>query len=189
MDYFQLNTMPNSDSSANWTLELPNNYLPNWPLMVPRRIRNWNEKIFAHYAHEAPYTDYPCVRGDWNICSPRLQEVFEKYAPDCIQFLPIRIRSTNGKGIVDGYAIANLLSVRDCLDREHSIADHNDWDPFNELGDIDLECTMLSKQRISDTRVFRVIGNSKLFVICQDVIDVIIQNGLTGCYFTKIECR
>ena len=188
MKYYRLSELPEPEEPREgWTLDFPT-ILPEWPLAEPQPVDWWNERIFVHYQHNGPHTDYPHVLGEWNVCSLRLRALLEHLAPGAIQFLPIRIRSIHGTGEVEGYAVANFLQLLDCLDRERTKLGDDDWEPFNHLGDVDIEHPVLSRAPIGDARVFRVLGDSILVAIREDVKEAIQREGMTGCVFNELEC-
>jgi len=186
MKYFELTAAEPGDPREEWTLDFPDVNLPDWPLDPPGPVTDWNERIFAHYKCDAPHKDYPCVLGAWNVCSARFRALLDQLAPGAIQFLPFRIRSIYGDGEVEGYSVINFTSILDCLDRERSIAEDDDWEP-QEYGDIMLERTVLSRALIGDHTVFRVLGDSNLLIVREDAKDAITRDGLTGCHFAAME--
>jgi hypothetical protein len=53
------------------------------------------------------------------LASPKLQEIFNKYAPNDVQFIPTTLKDKNGE-TVDGYAMINILTEVEGHDPENT---------------------------------------------------------------------
>jgi len=62
------------------------------------------------------------------LASPKLQEIFNNYAPHDVQFIPTMLIDKNGE-TVDGYAMMNILTEIDGYDESHTLRTYYDNDP------------------------------------------------------------
>jgi hypothetical protein len=84
-------------------------------------VEDWNPKQLAVYGpREFVERDYHQL-SPFPMFSPRFQTVIREQFPGEGQFLPLRLQKPNGTEEVGGYALGNVLTVIDCLERERTV--------------------------------------------------------------------
>jgi hypothetical protein len=91
-------------------------------------VTDWDARQLAVYGpgefHERDYVETSPHSRPFPLFSPRFQAAIEQWFPREVQFLPLRLIKPNGTGEVSGYALGNVLTMLDCLDREQT---HGTW--------------------------------------------------------------
>lgn len=100
-----------------------------------------------------------------------------------LQYFPLTIINTPNGETYEGYKIANVIGVLDCIDKKAS-----DMEYFDD-GDIEF----INKLVIDEAKIppefdfFRLSGRTTLVLVSQVVKDAIVGAGMTGCIFYKPE--
>lgn len=166
-----------------------------WDLMAGRRIDDWDPEVIAYQEGGTVQVDFPFTSPDLPVHSPKLRWIVEHHALSEVQYLPLRILHQNDQNEVEGYCIANYLTIVDCVDRER--AAYEIWTEDNLLywekrphllGTFrDITKLVLNSRRISNLSVFRLWGWEMVVIVREDLKQAIEAAALTGCRFTEIE--
>ena len=108
-----------ASQQAKWPLEIEPKSVPYWELTRGKPVTAWRDDETGTCASIDEATDYPFASHLLPICSPRLRATLHGLGVDQIQHLPINIIDNRGFTI-EGYSIANVLQVVDCIDRSRS---------------------------------------------------------------------
>lgn len=158
-----------------------------WPLDNGRAVNDWNPQLWLTIVRDGCAVDFPRVVGDWHVVSERMRTVLTEFAPDAVQYLPIRIRTLLGQRVPSTYSVANYRLLLDVLDRERSTFLENDRST-DQSGDFrKLSTPVLSRRQIGPSAVFRVRGKRALVVYRRDVVCELCEIGIAGCVFSRIE--
>jgi len=178
-----------------WSLSFELDNGVEWDLMAGKYIENWDVNIAATYDDEVDPTDYPFTSFLLPVFSPRLKELMESLGVEYIQYLPLKIRRSDGAKEVDGYHFANYLMVIDCLDREKS--EYQIWTKENllfwekrpyMLGTFRyVKKAVINSDKIRNIPLFRLWGWECMVIVREDVKTAIEGAGITGCVFDEIE--
>lgn len=118
------------------------------------RINDWPSNVTLHVEGKHPEDRLFSAVNDWIIVSKRVQQVFEAYDIQGVQFLPVRIVHKSGVEI-PGYAVLNVLNVIPALDREHTVWVTPEKDKA-EYPQLNILKVALSKSAIGDANIFRL---------------------------------
>lgn len=158
-----------------WAVKLPSWYQSRYTFYRDELIRGWNPNVFA-FATEDPPLDFLQVSDYVQLISPRFQEVLRGLGlSDDLQFLPIRLRSSRGDNIIDGYVLCNYLRWYKAVDfkRSRLFANETRFVKHPPEGMYYLDHVALDRSKLDEARVFRVTGCPSLFVYREDVIDAL----------------
>lgn len=189
--YYDLSSESACDDAGNpWRIDFPAWSDDRWPLTEGVQIHDWEPTVVAVYPPFGSPVDYPHVFPfGWTVLSERLRAVVEPLTLDEVQYFLFRLEASLGDGVIEGYFVANLLHMIDCLDVERTIASPG-WAPdvpMLEIGDDCVEKPVLSRRRIGDHRIFRLRGDQRRVVVRGDLKDAIEKSGASGCIFAEIE--
>ena len=121
----------------------------------------------------------------WKIISVPLKELLEKHTSCEMEFLPIRIRDHNGQLIAETYYILNILGSVSCMDRQKSDYDASALD---ESQVVTFRHLFLDTDKIPEnTNLFRFGEERDMFMMRKDLMQILIEAGITGIKFTSIE--
>jgi len=119
--YFEVQKVSLSERAFFVELGCENQYLAH-PKGTP--VPDWDPRQIAVYGpgefRERDYFDTSPHGRPFPLFSPRFQSAIEERFPRELQFLPLRLLKPNGTGEVRGYALGNVLTLLDCLDRERT---------------------------------------------------------------------
>lgn len=121
----------------------------------------------------------------WKIISVPLKELLEKHATCEMEFLPIRIRDHGEELIEARYYILNVLETVSCMDRKKSDYDSSALD---ESQVVTFRHLYLDTGKISEnTNLFRFGEERDMFMMSQDLMQILVDAGITGIEFNSIE--
>lgn len=133
-------------------------------------------------------------RGNWTdhlgvgevpglVFSGRLCRLLQGMAIPNLQYFPLHIAGAPDGAMEDGYRIANVIGVVDCIDREAS-----DLEYFRD-GDIEfINSLVLDEGRIpAGLDIFRLAGRPTLVVVSEALKEAIVGAGMTGFAFRRPE--
>lgn len=119
------------------------------------------------------------------IVSAPLKELLEKHASCDMEFLAIHIRDHRGQLLENPYYILNVLETISCMNREKSDYDASALD---ESQVVTFRHLYLDTDKIPEhTNLFRFGEERDMFMIRQDLMQILIDSGMTGLEFTSIK--
>ncbi len=117
------------------------------------------------------------------VFSERLRDLLQNIAVDNIQYFDLDIVDPKTEDIYTNYKIANIIGLVDCVNKNES-----DLKYFNSGNIKRIRKLILDEGKIpSELKVFRLSIRSTLTIVHQSVKDDIINAGITGCVFYKVE--
>jgi hypothetical protein len=123
------------------------------------------------------------------IFSPRLQRALLAAGIDGIQYLPVRIRRSSGL-VVDGFAVANVLSVRKALDPTRSTYSVYPGDHFirEKRGAVRaIQKYTLDDRALKDCDLLR-LEEYKVALLCSERVKLLFEEHcLTGWGFELVD--
>jgi len=157
----------------------------------PLRGEEWDSEAVAFWDEEAQLTDLPFAVPDFELHSPRLKALLERFGlGGDIQYLPIRIVGQKTGREVSTYYVANYLRRIACLSLEHSIYTvfGPDWLRPEQRGQISgVLKPVLRGDAVGEARLFRVDEYEYIVVIREDVKRAMEEAGITGCWYRELE--
>jgi hypothetical protein len=122
------------------------------------------------------------------VFSARLRTALRESGIEDVQYLPLRVLRPSGEEL-RGFAVANITTVRDVLDRERSdysvFAD--DYFLPQRRGQISaLRKPVLVKASLSGCDLFRIEGYRVAYFVSERVKDVFEHRGFTGLSFREV---
>jgi len=121
----------------------------------------------------------------WRIVSDSLKKLLEKHASCEMEFLPIRIRDHRDQLITETYYILNILGTVSCMDRQKSDYDASALD---ESQVVTFRHLYLDTDKIPEhINLFRFGEERDMFMMRQDLMQILIDSGITGLAFTSLE--
>ncbi|WMJ74181.1 hypothetical protein RCC89_13540 [Cytophagaceae bacterium ABcell3] len=120
-----------------------------------------------------------------HIVSPRLKDLLEIHAKDCIEFLPIGILDHKKFPVETPYYIMNVLRTLPCMDEERSdfVRSAIDKSQVHHIKRLVLD----EDQIPDDANIFRLGQERDLILVRSDLAEAIKREGMTGIYFMAIE--
>jgi hypothetical protein len=192
MRWFQL--IPFDESIANPFLtdsEFLGEFEP-WELAEGREIRNWKTELWLRCTTpecDGELSDVLQNHLALPIYSERLQSKLKEAGITGIQFLPVRVIRYNGAP-VEGYAVANVLNIRDALDLEHSDCDRHGEDYFqkDKRGQISgIKRPVLRSKELGGVDVVRLTSFTVSLFASSLFREVFFSNGFRGHQFREVE--
>lgn len=117
------------------------------------------------------------------VFSNRLCQLLHNMMATNFQYFPLAIINPMTGETIEGYKIANVVGVVDCVNRETS-----DLEYFDDGGIEFVNKLVLDEDKIpSELDVFRLSGRTTMVIVSQVVKDAIVGAGLTGCVFYRPE--
>ncbi len=117
------------------------------------------------------------------VFSTRLRKVLNNNAVDNIQYFDFDIVSPKSNNVYTDYKIANIVGLVDCVDKNKS-----DLKYFNSGNIKRIRKLVLDESKIPpELNVFRLSNRSTLTIVHQCVKDAVVNAGITGCVFYKVE--
>lgn len=121
----------------------------------------------------------------WRIVSAPLKKLLEKHASCEMEFLLIRIRDHRGQLIEEPYYILNVLETVSCMDRQKSDYDASALD---ESQVVTFRHLYLDTDKIPEnTNLFRFGEEHDMFMVRENLMQILIDAGITGLAFTSLE--
>ena len=117
------------------------------------------------------------------VFSKRLRDLLQNIAVDNIQYFDFDIVYPKGNNVYTDYKIANVVGLVDCVDKDKSDL------TFYDSGTIEfIDKLVLDESKIPpELNVFRLSNRSTLTIVHQSVKDAVVNAGITGCVFYKVE--
>lgn len=181
-------------SFAPWVPEMGDHWTIDVPIELPelfqwdgKRVRRWNPKLIAVYS-EAPYPiDFALATyREYAVFSRRLRRFFEDRFPDLIQFLPFRLQRDDGSQPMRGYSFGNFLKVIDCIDKQHTMVEDDDWTPTDDGIYMTRGPLYLHRPAIEDAVCFLVQGTCGYVIVRGDVHEELERRRFIGCRFEEV---
>lgn len=117
------------------------------------------------------------------VFSKRLRDLLQNIAVDNIQYFDFDIVDPKTNDVYTDYKIANVVGLVDCVDKSES-----DLKYFNSGNIKRIRKLVLDESKIPpELNVFRLSNRSTLTIVRQSVKDAVVNAGITGCVFYKVE--
>lgn len=123
-------------------------------------------------------TDYAVSDFGCSIVSERLKNVFDSEGIDNIQYFKTSIIQKKGTPALDGFYIANIIGLADCIDLENSEMD-SDLEDDNITIIYSVEKLVLKKYS-SEKLIFRLKHFTRVILITENLKEKLIQLDITG---------
>ncbi|TFZ02001.1 imm11 family protein [Ramlibacter humi] len=120
------------------------------------------------------------------VVSEKLKDLLERHAPeDSIEFLPVRLRTPEGRLIPQAYFVANVLGTVACVNREESKFTMNAI-LKDQVGRF--QHLVLDEPAIPDgKKIFRLAELRTLIIARQDLAQAIVDADCTGMLFIPLK--
>jgi hypothetical protein len=116
--------------------------------------------------------------------SEKLKRVLRKAGVDNIDYYPLRIVRELTADVYQTHEAANILDVIFCMDREKSLLDIDEENPFNIWF---IDRLALKAERLGDTLCFRLGERPWTVIVHRRVKEAIESAGITGPLFLPAE--
>ena len=151
-----------------------------------KQFDSWDENITVTYDTEDGniITDYLANNMAWFIITEKFRLLLEEYAAESVQFLPIKVEPVSEDiGLTKCY-LANITTVIDALDLEHSI--------YNYFGEGDekylsVQIYKFNESAIPDVNIFRLKISEVPIFISGKLEKAMVKAGITGCSYRAIQ--
>lgn len=123
-------------------------------------------------------TDYAVSDLGCSIVSERLKRLFDSAGICNIQYFKAQIIERKGADALDGFYVANIIGLEDCIDFEPSEMDveiEENADPIIYAIE-----NLVLKDFFCDKPLFRIKHFTRLILLYQDLKEKLIQSGVTG---------
>jgi len=166
--------------------------MEDWLLRRGERVENWPANAWIKAAKPADDGDPDDVLQSYlgvPIYSARLRAALEEGGVGCdIQYLPLRVLRPNDEEI-EGFAVANITTVRDALDRKRSdislFADN--FTAPSKRGQISaVRKAVLLGNRLAGCDIFRPEGYRVACYVSERFKTVFEKGGFTGYSFREV---
>ncbi|MFC4323285.1 imm11 family protein [Litchfieldia salsa] len=149
-------------------------------------IKNWNEDLTFYFNPEegSEQTDYLANNLGWFLVSDKLKSLLIEIDKSQIQYLPIRVVNSKDNSIIKGYSVANILSLLDVLNLEHSdysVIEVDDEKVYS------IRKYAINKSAVSDYHIFKVKGYEIPMFVSEICKDAVLKQGITGCDFLGVK--
>jgi len=117
------------------------------------------------------------------VFSAQLCELLHNSMVDNIQYFDFDIVNPKNNNTYTNYKIANVVGLVDCVDKEKSDL------TFYDSGTIEfIDKLVLDESKIPpELKIFRLANRATLIVMHKSIKDAILDAGITGCVFYKVE--
>lgn len=182
--------------TPQWLIRFPPWFPSDFDMNASELLRDlWNPLAYAFSSQAIPEKpaekrDLPAVVGDWLACSRSMADTITSVAPDSIEFLPFRTRTSIGTDQTDSYSVMHFTSWCSAIDRKASQLAAGETQFRRIAGftrDFLLDHVVLSSKKLTKP-ICRVIGWSPYYLFREDIVDLLLQKGFTGLEFDKVEC-
>lgn len=161
----------------------------DWELRQGKSVADWSPGWIRASTpdHDGEADDVLQSHLGLPIYSARLRAALRESGIEDIQYLPLRVLRSDGRGI-NGFSIANITTVRDALDRERS--DYStfggDYVIARRRGDIsDVRTSVLMARQLTGCDVFRLQGFLPAYYVSERFRDVFERHRFTGYSFRQ----
>lgn len=149
-------------------------------------INNWDENLtFIFNPDEGNYlTDYLANDLGWFLVSSKLKSILKQFDKDEIQYLPVKIVNSKDNSQIEGYTVANILSVIDVLNLEHS-----DYSVI-EVDDEKIYSIIkyaINKKGLSNYHIFKIKGYEIPRFVSETLKVSMKKQGITGYELLEIK--
>lgn len=176
-------------TQSQWAVDLPHWFNNKYKFYRDEAFDAWNPNSFA-FATNDPPLDFFQISDYVHLISPHFQTVLhELKLSEEVGFLPLRLRSSVGDNIIEGYALCNYLKWCKAVDfkRSRLFGSETRFIKHPPHGNYYLDHVALVRSKLGDARLFRVVGCPSLFVYREDVVEALQSAGLSGLEFHEIE--
>lgn len=148
-----------------------------------KTIISWDGDITLTYDTEDGniITDYLANNMAWFTITDRFRSLLAEYASESVQFLPIKVKPLREDIGLELCYLANILTVIDALDLEHSVYSYIGEEKDRRLA---VRIYVLKGSRIPpDINIFR-LGNSPFSIFISDRLrKAMRRNKMSGCQY------
>lgn len=128
--------------------------------------------------------DYLFNFPGWPLCSGKLRDALAQAEVTNVQYFPVEIVTTAGKGVSSDYSVANFLGRVTCLDWDKSAYD----DTAREDGHAThIDKLVLDATHLQGRKLVRMEENSSVLLVSHGVRGQLEAAGITGVRFTATE--
>jgi hypothetical protein len=131
-----------------------------------------------------PTDDLVVLRQRCLAHSDRLRRVLHKAGVDNIDYYPLRIIREMTGDLYRTHHAANILDVIFCMDREKSVLDIDDENPFHIWF---IDHLVLKEERLGDSLCFRLGERPSTVIVHRHVKEAVEAAGMTGPVFLPVE--
>ncbi|MHB1459334.1 MAG: imm11 family protein [Armatimonadota bacterium] len=151
-----------------------------------KQFDSWDENITFTYDTEDGYvvTDYIADNLMWFTISEKFRLLLEEYASESVQFLPIKVKPLRDDIGLEICYLANITTVIDALDLEHSIYY---YDGEGEDKQLSVQIYKLKESAISGVNIFRLKNSEVPIFISGKLEKAMVEAGITGCSYRAIQ--
>ncbi len=182
--------------TPQWLIRFPPWFHRDFDMDAGGLLRDlWNPLAYAFSTPAMPENpvekrDFPAVVGDWLACSRSMADTITSVAPDSIEFLPFRTRTSIGTDQTDAYSVMHFTTWCSAIDRKASRLAAGET-KFRRIAgftrDFLLDHVVLSRKKLTRP-ICRVIGWSPYYLFREDIVDLLRRRGFTGLEFDPVEC-
>jgi len=132
--------------------------------------------------------DFPSVVGEWHAASRKMQDVLNRVAPGCVEFLPFRTMTSTGNDATDMYALMHYLQWSNAVDSKASRLMEGETRLRRVAGigkDYLLDHVVLKRSKLTEP-VCRIVGWSPMSLYREDVVAALAKEKITGLDFEEI---
>lgn len=116
------------------------------------------------------------------IVSERLRAFLEGREVPSIEYLPVAMLNHKGRPVEQAYAIANLLTHVDCVDKE---ATEHEWNALDDTAMIKVKNLTIDPTLVpEDVPLFRLVHVTDVIGVRRDLAEAMEAGGFTGLSFT-----
>ena len=151
-----------------------------------KTIISWDEDITLTYDTEDGniITDYLANNMIWFTITDKFKSLLAEYASESVQFLPIKVKALRDDIGLEMCYLANITTVIDALDLEHSIYDYAGEGEDKYLS---VQIYKLKVSAIPNVNIFRLKNSEIPIFISGKLKKAMVKAGITGCKYWTIE--
>lgn len=148
---------------------------------------NWGEPFTFFFDPEqgARWTDYLSTDLGWFVISEKFKMLLEEIDTPNIQYIPVHIQNVHENSLIEGYSIANITSLLDALDLDHS--DYSEFELDENEKVLSVRKYALKEKAINGSPIFRVAGSPLAIFVSERVKDEIERTAISGCSFLEVK--
>ena len=148
---------------------------------------NWDDRFIFHFDPQqgGKWTDYLSTDLGWFVISMKFKEILDRIGITNIQYIPIRIKNVIDDNVVVGYFVANICSIIDALDLEHS--DYSEFELDENEKVLSVRKYALKRNVIKELQIFRVEKSQMAIFVSEKVKEEVERNNITGCDFLEVK--
>jgi hypothetical protein len=149
-------------------------------------IKNWNENLtfFFNPSEGSRETDYLANDLGWFLVSSKLKNLLQELANNEIQFLPVTVVNSENNGLLEGYSVANVLSVLDVLNfdfSDYSVIELDDEKVYS------IKKYAINQNNVTEFHIFKIEGAEIPIFVSEVFKDMVSKNRFTGCDFLEVK--